>query len=636
MPQHPYTLRQDIMIPMRDGIHLAADIFFPPRHDGSPIPALLIRTSWDKANEEWNPVRFYYPQQGYALVIQDLRSRFKSEGDTRYYHTCNPWEGEDGFDTVEWIAAQPWSNGRIGTLGSSHRAIVQTVMALHSPPHLAAQWVEQAPTNIYAHEAREGGAMALHMAAAIHNHALEAQEMRDNPEGVKAVVNTLRNMGEWLESTPWRRGETGLAAAPSLEETLFNYYQRGEYDEWWANENNDQEPYLDRHADIPVIVSGGWWDPFAAASTNLFAELRRRNNSPTRLVMGPWAHGGMRSDASHEGDAEFGADTPWGMARFNHERGRWYDRWLKGHQNGVEHEPPVLIFVMGGGDGGKNADGRINHGGAWRAEQEWPIARAQQTPLYLHPDGILSNDQPTTIDASVTYQFDPRNPVPTLGGNMASFSSMRKPEQGGPTFDEIPPFGKRADTILPHVRPLVPTGPMHQRERSDIIGCREPFPLLSHRPDVLAFETVELTADVEVTGPIEVRLWISSTAPDTDFTAKILDIYPSSEDYPDDYHMNIADSILRCRYRKSWTEPEMMAQGEVYPITISLPPTSNLFKAGHRIRVDISSSNFPRFDINPNTGEPMGRHTRTQTSRNTIHMNTRHPSHILLPIIPQN
>ncbi len=507
-------------------------------------------------------------------------------------------------------------------------------MALHRPPHLAAQWVEQAPTNIYAHEAREGGAMALHMAAAIHNHAIEAQEMRDNPDGVRAVIDTFRNMGEWLKDTPWKRGETALAAAPSLEETLFNYYQRGEYDEWWANENNDQEPYLNRHADIPVVVSGGWWDPFAVASTNLFAELTRRNNSPTRLVMGPWAHGGMRSDASHEGDADFGADTPWGMAKFNHQRGRWYDRWLKGEENGVENESPVLIFVMGGGDGAKNADCRINHGGAWREEQEWPLSRTLYKQLCFHADGTLNNDAPDADVSSLTYTFDPSNPVPTLGGNMASFSSMLKPEEGGPTFEEIPPFGQRADAILTHVGPLVPTGPMHQRERSDIVGCVEPFALLSERPDVLTFESMELSEDVEVTGPIEVGLWISSTAPDTDFTAKLLDIYPPSDDYPDGYHMNIADSILRCRYRNSWTESEMMVEGEVYPITIALPPTSNLFKAGHRIRVDISSSNFPRFDINPNTGEAMGRHTHAQTAQNTLHLDRSHPSHIVLPVIP--
>ncbi len=632
------VLKQDVMIPMRDGVRLAADIYFPAppagRAEQERFPALLIRTSWDKSNEEWDPVRTYYPQRGYALVIQDLRSRFKSEGDGRYYHTANPWEGEDGYDTVEWVAAQPWCNGRIGTLGSSHRGIVQTVMALHRPPHLGAQWVEQAPTNIYAHEAREGGAMALHMAAAIHNHALDAQELRNNQEGVRRVIEIFRNMGEWLGSTPWQRGETGLADAPCLEDTLFNYYQRGEYDEWWGNENNDQEPYLDRHADVPAAISGGWWDPFADASTNLFAQLKRRNASPTRLVMGPWSHGGMRSDATHEGDADFGKDAPWGMAEFNRVRGRWYDRWLKGEENGVEREPPVLIFVMGGGGGARNADGRLHHGGVWRAEQEWPIARTRKWRLYMHRDGSLKEEAPDSDSPPLTYLFDPERPVPTLGGNMASFSSLPRPEDGGPVLHEIPPFGQRAAAVLPHVVSLVPTGPMHQRERPGLIACSPPYPLLADRPDVLVFETPTLEEDVEITGPAKVRLWVASSTPDTDFTAKLLDVYPPSNDYPEGYHMNVVDSVLRCRYRESWTQPVMMAPGQVYPITIPLPATSNLFKAGHRIRVDVSSSNFPRLDVNPNTGEPMGRHTRLQTAENAVFVDRSRPSHVTLPVIP--
>ena len=175
---------------------------------------------------------------------------------------------------------------------------------------------------------------------------------------------------------------------------------------------------------------------------------------------------------------------------------------------------------------------------------------------------------------------------------------------------------------------------MHQREQSGLLACSEPYPLLSDRSDVIAFQTEPLTEDLEVTGPIKVHLYISSTAPDTDFTAKLLDIYPPSNDYPDGYHMNLCDSILRTRYRNSWTEPEFMSPGEVYPITIELTPTSNLFKAGHCVRVDISSSNFPRFDINPNTGEPMGRHTYTQSAQNTIYLNTSYPSRIVLPVIP--
>jgi len=355
---------------------------------------------------------------------------------------------------------------------------------------------------------------------------------------------------------------------------------------------------------------------------------------PARLVMGPWAHGGARSDHSHEGDADFGADAPWGMARYNTERGRWYDRWLKGEKNDVEDEPPVLIFVMGGGAGTINAEGRLNHGGVWRAEQEWPIARTEARTLYLRGDGTLSEKPAERDEPPLGYTFDPENPVPTLGGNMASFSSLPRPEEGGPAFEEIPPFGERASAVLPHVVNFVPTGPMHQQERPGLMGCRAPYPLLAERPDVLAFQTPPLEEDVEVTGPISVRLWISSSAPDTDLTAKLLDIYPPSTDYPGGYHMNLVDSILRCRYRNSWTQPEMMRPGEAYPITIALPPTSNLFRAGHRIRLDISSSNFPRLDVNPNTGEPMGRHTRTVTAENRVYVDPGRPSHVVLPVIP--
>ena len=441
-------------------------------------------------------------------------------------------------------------------------------------------------------------------------------------------------MREFLSNTPWKRGEIALSHAPHLEETLFNYYTRGEYDEWWANENLDQTPYLDRHADIPVILTGGWWDPFAGGTADLFVDLTRRNSSPTHMVFGPWAHGTQRTDATHEGDVDFGSDAQWGMSKFNPIRRRWFDRWLKDDANGIEDDPPILLFVMGGSDGSKNEDGRLNHGGKWRPEQEWPLARTELTNFFLHSDGALATDPPATDDASITYTFDPDNPVPTLGGNVAGFSVIDKPEEGGPVFEESPPPGQQADTILKHSYSLVTPGPMHQREQPGLLACSEPYPLLSDRPDVITFQTDPLTKDVEITGPIEVKLHISSTAPDTDFTAKLLDIYPPNEDYPDGYHMNLCDSILRTRYRNSWTKPEMMSPGQIYPITIKLTPTSNLFQAGHRIRVDISSSNFPRFDINPNTGEPMGRHTHTQPAQNTIHLNADHPSHIVLPVIP--
>ena len=287
---------RDVMIPMRDGIRLATDIYLPEHGDGRPVdaseqvPALLVRTSYDKTAPEWDDVIPYYVRRGYAFVVQDLRSRFRSEGDGHYYHTINPWEGDDGYDTVEWLAEQDWCSGKIGTLGSSHRAITQTQLAVRKPPHLAAMWVEAGPTDIYRHEAREGGAMSLQMFGAAHLHALDSHEVGDDPEKVKIILDAMRDMGDWLQRFPLKPGETALRVAPDLEKTVFDYYYRGEYDEWWAQEAANQEPLIQsgQHADVPVTVSCGWYDNFVGATSNYFIELDRQNESATRLVLGAW------------------------------------------------------------------------------------------------------------------------------------------------------------------------------------------------------------------------------------------------------------------------------------------------------------------------------------------------------------
>ena len=263
-------LESNVMVPMRDDVCLATDIYSPTIGAG-PWPAILVRNSYNKTFSEWDGVPDWYVQQGYVFIIQNIRSRYKSEGDGRYYHTYNDWESEDGYDTVEWIAAQHWCNGKVGMMGSSHRAIVQTQAALHRPPHLAAICPEWGPTNIYLHEAREGGAMALHMYTAIYNHTLDAHEIRDDPEAVRQITRGgLHQARQWLKRMPFRPGQVPLSVAPYLEETLFNYYYRGEYDEWWALECNDQTRYWGRHADILCLITGGWYDPFVDAYTGYF------------------------------------------------------------------------------------------------------------------------------------------------------------------------------------------------------------------------------------------------------------------------------------------------------------------------------------------------------------------------------
>ena len=628
--EYGINVAQNVMTPMRDGLRLASDIYRPSHNgelDTGPFPTILGRTSYDKTDPvAWiDHVANFFTPRGYVVVLQDLRGRAHSEGTGKYLHASNPKEGEDGYDTVEWIAAQPWSNGRVGTAGTSHGGIVQTAMALLRPPHLTAMWADMSPITTYNY-AREGGAMTLFMFGALLLHAHDAQEIRDDPAGRRVIMDAMENLREVILKMPFKPGHTPLAVIPELEKMLFEYYYRGEYDEFWAQEAHDFARILDRHADIPLTISSGWFDAILSECHNYYTAISKQNSTCLRLLLGPWSHYTMRgAGSSYCGDVDFGRDSLWGDKVYNDERLRWFDRWLKDIPTGVDEEPPVRIFVMGGGDGHRDRNGHLEHGGQWRTEREWPLARAHETTYYLHPGGGLSPDQPGEDDAPAGFAFDPAHPVPTIAGNVAGYY-------------ELVPLGEGLDPS--YVRPrarmrnIIVIGAAHQKEEPGIVGARPPYPLLSERPDVLVFQTPPLDEDVEVTGPVTVRLWISSSAVDTDFTARLLDIHPPSEDYPSGYHMNLTDSIIRARYREGREKAVLMEPGEVYEVQIDLFPTSNLFKAGHRIRLDISSSNFPRLDVNPNTGEPMGRHTHTVVAHNTVYLDREHPSQVVLPVVP--
>ena len=633
-PLHGVVLARDVPVPMRDGVRLAADVYRPAR-DGEPLPGtwptILGRTSYGKA-ADWlwvEPVADFFTPRGYVVVIQDMRGRGRSEGTGEYFHTATPKDGLDGYDTVEWIAAQRWSNGRVGTVGSSHGAMVQTAMALKRPPHLSAIWPDVGPINSYAHQAREGGAMQLHMFGAQFLHAHDAQEIRDDPAAQAALWEAMHHLREWVFRTPFKPGHTPLRVVPNLERTLFDYYWRGEYDEYWSAEYNDYSRYFERHADVPGTYTSGWYDPYAIATTTYFAAMARQNTTPQRLIMGPWTHDSMRQGASWAGDVDFGPESVWGLSRYNTELLRWFDRWLKDAPTGVEADPPVRIFVMGGGTGRKTAEGRLDHGGRWRDEREWPLARACLTTYYLHSDGSLSSGSPAADVAPLSYSHDPDRPVPTIAAHVTGFFEMV------PVGEGIEPHMARFVPGRVRMRSIVTPGAADQREAPSILGARAPYLALATRPDVLVFQTEPLVEPVEVTGPMTVHLWISSSAPDTDFTAKLVDVYPPGPDYPEGYAMNLVDSIIRTRYRDSWERADLMRPGEVYEVRIGLPPTSNLFARGHRIRLDIASSNFPRFDVNPNTGEPVGRHTHAVVARNTVHVDAARPSQVILPVIPQ-
>jgi hypothetical protein len=318
-------------------------------------------------------------------------------------------------------------------------------------------------------------------------------------------------------------------------------------------------------------------------------------------MIGPWVHGSQGSNVA--GEVEFTKEAAINLQGF---RLRWYDRWLRGVKNGVDEDPPVLLYIMGTGNDRRSSAGRLQHGGYWRWESQWPLRRVQPETYYLSADGTLAHESPRLAQSHSTYTFDPKHPVPTIGGNISS-------NQG-----------------------LITNGGYDQRAREDTHAADNRLPL-SERRDVLVFRTAPLGADTEVTGTVEVKLWVSSTAPDTDFTAKLIDEIPANPEYPLGFDLNLGDSILRARYREGLDhQAAPLRPGEIVPITITLYPTANVFKKGHRIRVDVSSSNYPRFDVNPNTGDPLGDYRRMVPADNTVYHEAGHSSEVVLPVIPNS
>jgi hypothetical protein len=626
------VLSKNVMVPMRDGVRLAFDVY-RPGSDGDFVegrfPTIMLHTPYDKTDRRYTEIADFFVPKGYNTVLVDLRDRYRSEGSGVYYHVATPHTGRDGHDICEWIAAQPWSNGRIGTVGSSYAAVAQVRTALEAPPSLTAIWPDVVPTNSFQNQCREGGAMQQHMFWALFIHAQDAQDIAGDPGKQQDVWNDLRDLRRLFRATPWRRGQTSLRHVPPLEDTLIDYSTRGAYDEYWSRVEHDFTRFWDRHADIPGTYSSGWYDPFCSADTDYYAAMAAQNATPQRLVIGPWSHVGMRGEATFCHEVDFGADSVWGVERYFEEQLEYFSRWLPDDAMGhPEGEAPVRIFVMGGGTGRMTAAGKLDHGGRWRDEWEWPLARRVETAYYLHADGSLSPELPAAGAEPRRFTFDPAHPVPTLGGLYCSIGEL--PAEGAGMEQA---WARFLSPVL-RLRDLLTPGPVDQKEGPRFFGSQEPYPRLSERPDVLVFETAPLDEPVEVTGRTTVHLWVSSSAVDTDFTAKVVDVHPANEDYPDGFDMLINDSVIRCRYREGFEQEVLMTPGEVCPVTIELPPTSNLFAAGHRIRIDISSSNWPRLDVNPNTGEPIGRHTHQVVAQQTVYSDAERPSRIVLPVIP--
>ena len=598
-----YELVSDVMVPMRDGVKLATDLYFPTKKGkriSGKLPAILVRTPYSKTRGyPENTSAIYFTSHGYVTVYQDTRGRYNSEG---IWHMLDD-DGVDGYDTGKWMVKQSWSNGKYGMYGTSYVGGTQHAMALENSPGLTTIIPVDAMSNLGYYSMRYDGAYELRFWNWIHWAGQGGGRQSRDPAIKQMLADFIEveNRRKYLKLFPVRKGTTPLKFMPEYEDWLVNAMKEGGNSDFWKQ--NNVRDYTKNYKDIPVYLVGGWYDSWGVNTTENYMALNKSIKGPVYMIMGPWIHG-QQGNYSH-GQVSFGNDAAipdplaWRM--------EWYDHWIKGEKTAVGKKDPyktnVRIFVMGSGDGHMTEDSLLYHGGSWRNENEWPLMRTSYTPYYFHADGSASIKKPTQRKSSTDFVSDPDDPVPAIGGNTSSGSG------------------------------ILLQGAWDQKGGDHVWNWPLPIPL-SARNDVLVFQTDPLQEDVEVTGEIRVKFWASSSALDTDFTAKLVDVYPPNTDYPGGFDLNIGDGIMRARYRDSRTEEKLMTPSDVYEFEVRLYPTSNVFKKGHRIRVDLAGSNFPRFDVNPNTGEPLNENRRTMKAINTIYHDKSRPSHILLPVIP--
>lgn len=546
----PYTFQKKVMIPMRDGTKLAANIFLPKQAGAYPV--VLMRTPYGKPGETWGDAKRYCPA-GYVLVAQDCRGRGESEG------KWDPWtyDIQDGFDTQEWVGSQPWCNGKIGTTGGSYVGWTQWASAPMASKYLKAMVPVVPFADPYHDIAYIGGAFQLSLSLG----------WGVGVGGVKVDPAKLPEAFKYLPLNQWD------AQFDKKVPYLNDWVNHPTYDDYWRKFS------IDGHyaaVTVPALNIGGWYDIFSKNTIDLVNKARKESaNRLARrnqfVVIGPWGHG-VGGRKTGEVDFTEKAQFNVGDAQF-----QWFEYWLKDKDTHVEDWAAYRIFVMG-----ENV---------WHEEHEWPLKRTQFTPYYFHSggkantrtgNGEMSVAQPA-VEPADTFTYDANNPVPTHGGNNLV----------GTAF-----------------------GPFDQST-------------IEERKDVLVYTTAPLTKATEVTGPVKVVLYAASSAKDTDFTAKLVDVAPDGK------AINLCDGIIRARYRNSETNLELIKPGETYRYEIDMWVTSNLFKDGHRIRVEISSSNFPRFDRNPNSGKTFGTDTELLKADQTVYHDQMHASHILLPVIPR-
>ena len=601
--------RRDVMIATRDGVRLATDIYLP-QGDG-PFPVLMERTPYGKRKANHGDRTSLDPQArtkpeiaaefvdaGYAYVLQDCRGRYASEGVfTKYLN-----EAEDGEDTLTWLLSQPWCDGRVGTLGLSYGAHVQAALACLAPAGLSAMFLDSGGfSSAYHGGGRQGGAFELKQLTWARKHALLAPETAADPTRRAALES--EDIREWI-GRRWRVGYSPVTAAPEYESYIVEQWDNDRFSPFWRQRGIYARGWYDQFADVPMVHMSSWYDPYSQTAIDNYEGLAPLKRGPVKLILGPWTHG--QRSVSYAGDVDFGPAAPLdGNIALDYVslRRDWFDHYLR-HVDVPDPLPStVTIFVMGGGSGRRTPEGRLDHGGRWRSETDWPLPGTVPTVHHLHASGLLDLAAPEGPNGSRAYRADPSDPVPTIGGSIASGA------------------------------PVMTAGAYDQRETASLFGATEPSRALADRPDVLAFRSLPLEADVELTGSVVANLFVSASTLDADVTIKLIDEYPPSDDYPQGYAMNLAHGILRLRFRNSFETAEPMEPGIVYPVSLSSFPTSNLFRRGHRIRIDIAGSNFPHFDVNPNI-DWRNCDASPTVATVTVHCDPTRPSHVILPVIP--
>jgi putative CocE/NonD family hydrolase len=566
----------DAKVPLRDGVHLSANIWRPDAP--GKFPVVLMYTPYDSTSQWVMGEGQYFASHGYAFAGIDLRGRYGSEGKSYlYWHTDwknGGFEGYDVQDVLSWLGERPWSAGKIAMQGPSYLAMVQWMGAYVGSPYLAALVPECSPGDHY-NNVFPGGAFQLG------NSVLFLTKLGGN----RTNNDDLRYFQPWQQiywHLPLRTtDETFLTKKIQVWQDFLDH---PDHDDYWRFSVaswpgvGQLTPGKYSQVKVPTLNITGWYDQVQQDTINNYMEIVRYGPPDLRdkhqLIVGPWRHNAY---VRKTGDIDFGPEAG---IDFRPIKLRWYDRWLKGIHNGITEEPPVNIFVM--------ADN------AWRSEQQWPLTRAIETKHHLHSggkansrfgDGTLSLAAPGH-EPEDTFIYDPADPVPTYG-NIEPWQNYMGADADGP------------------------------RDRRAI----------QRRDDVLVYTSQELDRNVEVTGRILMKLYAATSAPDTDFTAILNDVGP------DGYSQILGDGITRARYRETFTRQQLLTPGQVYEYTIDLMSVSHVFQKGHRIQVEISSSNFPNYDRNPNTGHPLGEDAEIQKATQTIYHNEHYSSHIILPIV---